>query len=319
MELAKLHEPFPADDIEWRLAQAGTTAAGDYWALALAYVTNRAIMERLDEVCGPENWRNEFKEGPGGGVLCGLSVRIDGEWVTKWDGAENTDVEAVKGGLSGAMKRAGVQWGIGRYLYNLEEGWATCHRDEKSGRFRGQTKEKSRFSWDPPALPTWALPGGSGKPDGTKAPKASAPKKESPVQKLTGEAPKGHVAPIERAENGRAVAGAACPKCGGAVWDNRTNKKNPRGPDWSCKDKEKCKWALWLDSAIGELSKEAERLAEAGAIQHASIAPLLEGVSGGDLDALRLAQDWLNTKAAEGHGRNIRESVEADDPFARAS
>lgn len=29
----------------------------------------------------------------------------------------------------------------------------------------------------------------------------------------------------------------ACPKCGGPIWDNRTNKKNPKGPDWSCKDK----------------------------------------------------------------------------------
>jgi hypothetical protein len=28
-----------------------------------------------------------------------------------------------------------------------------------------------------------------------------------------------------------------CPTCGGGVWDNRANKKNPKAPDWKCKDK----------------------------------------------------------------------------------
>jgi hypothetical protein len=30
---------------------------------------------------------------------------------------------------------------------------------------------------------------------------------------------------------------SACPKCGGKVWDNRENKKNPKAPDWKCRDK----------------------------------------------------------------------------------
>ena len=28
-----------------------------------------------------------------------------------------------------------------------------------------------------------------------------------------------------------------CPKCGGKVWDNREGKKNPKSPDWKCRDK----------------------------------------------------------------------------------
>lgn len=32
-----------------------------------------------------------------------------------------------------------------------------------------------------------------------------------------------------------------CPVCGGPQWDNRQNKKNPKGPDFTCKDKT-CKW-----------------------------------------------------------------------------
>lgn len=36
-----------------------------------------------------------------------------------------------------------------------------------------------------------------------------------------------------------------CQKCGGPVWDNRVNKKNPKGPDWKCRDKS-CDEAFWL-------------------------------------------------------------------------
>ena len=162
MDLSKLKEPFPYEDIEWRLQQADKGKNG-FWGKCLAYVTNRAICNRLDEVCGPENWKNEFDKAPDGGVLCGLSIKIGGEWITKWDGAENTNIEAVKGGLSGAMKRAAsTGWGIGRYLYNLEESWVEV---SDNGKYSGKTKSGEWFKWNPPKLPAWALPGGSGKPD----------------------------------------------------------------------------------------------------------------------------------------------------------
>ncbi|WP_348260526.1 Rad52/Rad22 family DNA repair protein, partial [Salmonella enterica] len=67
------------------------------------------------------------------GVECGISIKIGSEWVSKWDAAENTQVGAVKGGRSGAMKRAAVQWGIGRYLYNLEGGFAQISSDKNQG------------------------------------------------------------------------------------------------------------------------------------------------------------------------------------------
>jgi hypothetical protein len=129
MNLHRLKDFFDSDDIEWKpITISRKTNRG----LAAAYITNRAIMDRLDEVCGPDNWRNEYKSGPDGGVMCGLSIRIGDEWVTKWDGAENTDIEPVKGGLSSAMRRAAVQWGVGRYLYRLPQQWVPV--DER-GRF----------------------------------------------------------------------------------------------------------------------------------------------------------------------------------------
>ena len=164
---SRLSEPFPADDVEWRVAQAGKKGA-KVWARVLAYITARAIHDRLDEVFGPGGWKNEYKAGPNGGVLCRIYFKDDaGEWVWREDGAENTDIEAVKGGISGATKRAGSALGIGRYLYHLEEGWANIH---DNGAHRGKTKDGEWFSWDPPPLPSWALPGGSGRPNGTEPP-----------------------------------------------------------------------------------------------------------------------------------------------------
>jgi hypothetical protein len=157
IEYDALREAFPPAELEWRVQQSGDRG-GRVWALVVPYVTNRAIQTRLDDVAGPENWANEFRQGPGGGVLCGLSLRVGAEWVTKWDGAENTDVEGVKGGLSGAMKRAAVQWGIGRYLYGLDELFARVH---DGGRFRSRLSDRAGgrpFRWDPPPLPAALLP-----------------------------------------------------------------------------------------------------------------------------------------------------------------
>jgi hypothetical protein len=160
-QLMKLHEPFPGADIEWRIQQAGKRGDNQIWARVLAYVTNRAIMQRLDDVCGPENWYNviDRKTGDDGkaAVLCGVAILTENGWITKYDGAEETDIESVKGGISAAMKRTAVQWGIGRYLYNLEAGYARVH---EGGAYYTNTKDTGPFKWDPPALPEWALPAG---------------------------------------------------------------------------------------------------------------------------------------------------------------
>src|SRR5512135_1523528 len=43
--------------------------------------------------------------------ICGISVWYDEKqhWITKWDGADDSQMEAVKGGLSDSMNRAACQ------------------------------------------------------------------------------------------------------------------------------------------------------------------------------------------------------------------
>ena len=140
--LKQLSKPFPATAVSWRV---GATNADKSKGIALAYIDARDVMERLDDVVGFENWQCRY---PFAGC-CEISIKINGEWVTKANAAGKTQVEAEKGEASDAFKRAGVLWGIGRYLYKLENNWVEL---KPSGR--------SYTIKTPPQLPKWALPEG---------------------------------------------------------------------------------------------------------------------------------------------------------------
>lgn len=178
MDFTKFLIPFPESHIEWRLAQCGKKNDGGVWGTCLAYIQARAIMDRLDEVAGPARWKAEYSFIGTAGVICKLSVKVENEWVTKEDGAEATDIEPFKGGISGALKRAAVLWGIGRYLYDLESGFIQEVDKKATGARYGKTKDGAQFYWIPPRLPAWALPG---KPSGVTPPPAQ-PAPPSPSQ-----------------------------------------------------------------------------------------------------------------------------------------
>lgn len=155
----ELKRPFSLTEIEWRVERAGNTN-GKTWAMVLAYIDNRAIMDRLDAVCGIEGWKNEFVPLADGAFLCGLSIKFENEWIMKWDGADKTQYESLKGGISGAQKRAAVNWGIGRYLYALKETWAIINPNgsRKDSYLDKGSQKRVYFAWDPPPLPDWACP-----------------------------------------------------------------------------------------------------------------------------------------------------------------
>lgn len=185
---AALQAPFEASDIEWRAQQVGLTKDGKPWAKVLAYVTNRAIQSRLDEVVGADGWKNRLREWRDKSTVCGISVRFGSEWITKWDGADETDIEPTKGGISDAMKRAAVQWGIGRYLYKLDATFADCTMERQRGAEWHQAKSgQTIFYWKAPALPAWALPtSGTTMPPRQPAPPPQKPApQQKPVDKVT--------------------------------------------------------------------------------------------------------------------------------------
>ena len=129
---------FPPENISWRV---GSTTADKKKGMALANIDARDVMERLDTVCGVANWQDRY-EFHGARTLCYLSIRIDGEWITKADGAGDSDVEAEKGAISDALKRAAVKWGVGRYLYDLAAPWVEIEQAGRSYRIKASEKGK---------------------------------------------------------------------------------------------------------------------------------------------------------------------------------
>jgi hypothetical protein len=139
----RLSEPFPQGDLKWM----PKTTKGDR-ALVVPFIDSRMVQERLDDVLGLHNWQSEYHELAGGTVRCRLSLRIGAEWVVREDvggQSEQPDPgDRMKAAFSDALKRAAVQFGVGRYLYYLTQMWVPY--DQGSRRFT------------PPQLPDWALP-----------------------------------------------------------------------------------------------------------------------------------------------------------------
>jgi len=107
-----LSEPFPPDQVRSKPAGGGRK---------VSYITARHVMNRLDEVAGPENWWDEYLPFENS-VLCKLSIRLpDGTVLTKCDAggfagmADQGDDD--KSGYSDSLKRAAVKFGVGRELY----------------------------------------------------------------------------------------------------------------------------------------------------------------------------------------------------------
>ena len=157
-DLSRLSAPFPLEEIDWRIQRSGVKN-GEPWAIVVPYVDARAIMRRLDEVACPEHWETKMLATPKG-IFCELSLRIDGEWVTKTDGSEETEWESFKGGISKALVRAAVQWGIGRDLYQLPTIFAEFVERGTTGA-RYAKIDGDEFWWVPQAQaleqrhPTW--------------------------------------------------------------------------------------------------------------------------------------------------------------------
>ena len=59
-------------------------------------------------------------------------------------------------------------------------------------------------------------------------------------------APRAAPQPASAAVEAAAATGEApqCPKCGGDMWDNRASKRNPKAPDFKCKNRD-CDGVVW--------------------------------------------------------------------------
>lgn len=138
--MTRLLRPFPPKSISWRV---GATNRDKTKGIALAYIDARDVMQRLDEVCGMA-WQCRYTHAEAK-VICEIGLLFPDGWRWRANGAGDTHIEAEKGAISDAFKRAAVMWGIGRYLYSLPSPWVEIE-DGKIVK--------------PPELPAWATPEG---------------------------------------------------------------------------------------------------------------------------------------------------------------
>lgn len=129
MDFAILTAPINANEVEWRIQFGGKSASAN--TRVVPYISNRAVIRRFNAAFTPTGWSSTTRfietsivDYNGvvksvNGAICTLSVLVDGVWVSREDGAQLTDIEPLKGGISDAMKRAAVQWGVGLELYDM--------------------------------------------------------------------------------------------------------------------------------------------------------------------------------------------------------
>lgn len=108
-----LLEPFDASEVRTKPGPKGHP---------IQYVTARVVMNRLDEVLGPENWSDSYTCVTDHSALCSLTIRLpDGTELTKCDAGGAAGMQDPgdddKSIISDAFKRAAVKFGVGRYLY----------------------------------------------------------------------------------------------------------------------------------------------------------------------------------------------------------
>ena len=234
--LAQLAQPFDPESVEFK---AGATTQDKARALALAYVDARVYQARLDAVA--PDWRNEYTREYAGDrviVTCALTVagvtrQAIGESLqasARHDGSTVIEENAATSAEAQAFKRACSAFGLGRYLYSVPQVWAEY--DSQRRQFTPAAvlalREMLRTGkYEPPA--------GS---NGNGHASAAGANGHASVAGANGHAP--------AAPAGDAASGAlpACPKCGGPMWDNRDGKKNPKAPDFKCKDKN-CDGVVW--------------------------------------------------------------------------
>jgi Rad52/22 family double-strand break repair protein len=142
---AALAAPFDASELKLR-SQAGRQ---------MPYVTARTVMNRLDEVLGPENWWDDFVPLEHS-VICRISIRLpDGTILTKCDAGGYAGLadpgDDDKSGFADAFKRTAVKFGVGRYLYR--DGVPKFARDEPRDSARLEANSRAGEAKPPEIVP----------------------------------------------------------------------------------------------------------------------------------------------------------------------
>jgi hypothetical protein len=144
MKIKDLKKEIP---FKWRVQ-----SANQYGATCVAYVDARDVQDLLDDVCGAENWQVRYEDHKGN-LFAGIGIKISEDWVWKYDCGTESNVEKEKGEASDSFKRAGVMWGIGRFLYSKKI--IKLPTKEKNGKWIPYEETSGKFIYDGNLITRW--------------------------------------------------------------------------------------------------------------------------------------------------------------------
>jgi len=110
IDLTRLHDYIP---MQWRVQSVSDRQPT---ATCIPYIDARQVMDLLDEHVGPQNWQSEFYN-LNGAMFCKIGIFLNNQWIWKSDAGSEGNIEKEKSLASDCLKRAAVNWGIGRFLY----------------------------------------------------------------------------------------------------------------------------------------------------------------------------------------------------------
>ena len=113
--------------------------------LMFNYIDARQVMDRLDSVFGALGWSSEYQliEPDKQIVQCTITVGEVSKTDVGYPNSDDGDTEPWKSAYSDALKRAAVQWGIGRFLYNTKPKWVAAPDQPQRGGQRSSNESKA--------------------------------------------------------------------------------------------------------------------------------------------------------------------------------
>jgi hypothetical protein len=249
---SRLAEPLPNGVVYWRQDGKVIARDGKYFARFVAYIEANTARERLDAVV-PGEWDLTLELLPplpgmddADGGQCSFKARLQILGVIREDVGTGRD---YKSAATDAFKRAAVRFGIAHELYAYEQNWVQVDGDGRNAR--------------PIEDPGVVYARRFGPTNGASLPESS-PAPAATVESNPAESPTPGRAAAKRVRQSAAATARepevvegladvavaepmgtpACPKCGGRMWDNRLSKRNPKAPDFKCRDRS-CDGVIW--------------------------------------------------------------------------
>ena len=159
-----------------------------------------------------------------GDQTCSFKARLQILGVIREDVGTGRD---YKSAATDAFKRAAVRFGIAHELYSFEQNWVQVDGDGRYAKpledpaavyarrqARAEARERARLERNEEALPETT--------DDVHIETTVAGPAAGPL----------------------AMDEPSCPKCGGRMWDNRLSKRNPKAPDYKCRNRS-CDGVIW--------------------------------------------------------------------------